>query len=283
MNSKDKLSIAILILAMLAGLALLLYPTFSNVWNQRHQSRAIAEYIDDVEDLDSENYERILKAAEEYNITLSKTGQSRHLSKEETEVYNRMLNIGNTGIMGYLNVPKIDCYLPIYHGSDIEIMQVGIGHVEWTSLPVGGESSHCVLTGHRGLPGAKLFTNLDKMAVGDTFTIIVLNEVFIYKVDQILIVKPEETDNLIIKEGRDYCTLMTCTPYGVNTHRLLVRGVRIAKNDPERITSDAVRINALIVAAIMIVPVVFITLAVKVIKDKKKQKHIINVKKSMAN
>ncbi len=271
MKLKDNISIIILVIAMLVGLSLLLYPTVSNAWNQRHQSRAIAEYIDIVENLDSENYEKILNAAIEYNKNLAAGTQAHELSREETALYNSVLNIGNTGIMGYLNVPKIDCYLPIYHGSDIEIMQVGIGHVEWTSLPVGGESSHCVLTGHRGLPGAKLFTHLDKMEIGDTFTIIVLDEVFIYKVDDISIVTPEETNNLTVQEGKDYCTLMTCTPYGVNSHRLLVRGVRIDENDPERISSDAIRINPLIVSSVIIVPVIMVILGKKIIKDKKKK------------
>ncbi len=272
MKIKDNISIVLLIIAMLVGLSLLLYPTVSNAWNQKHQSQAIAEYIEDVENIDSESYERILNDAKAYNEKLADGMQTPHLSEEGKKNYNSVLNIGSKGIMGYLNVPKIDCYLPIYHGSDIEIMQVGIGHIEWTSLPVGGSSSHCVLTGHRGMPGTKLFTNLDKMEIGDTFTIIVLDEIYVYKVDDISVVLPEKIDTLTVRNGKDYCTLMTCTPYGVNSHRLLVRGVRIEANDPDRITSDARTINPMIVSSLIIAPVVFISLAIRVIKDKKAKK-----------
>lgn len=214
-------------LIFLAGLSLLLYPTFSEYWNSFRQSRAITNYTKDIGGMDAEECERLLEAARKYNSKLLDISNVYAISNERRAEYEQALNVSNNGIMGYVEIPKIKCSLPIYHGTDESVLQVAVGHLEWTSLPVGGESTHSVLSGHRGLPSARLFTDLDKMEEGDMFYIRVLNEVLAYEVDQIKVVLPEETEDLEIAEGEDYCTLFTCTPYGVNTHRLLVRGHRV--------------------------------------------------------
>lgn len=216
-----------LVLILLAGLSLLLYPTFSDWWNSYHQTKAIASYAADVANLSNEDYEKIWKAATEYNASLSERNSDYTLTEEQKKQYEQLLNVSGDGIMGYIEIPSINCSLPIYHGTQESVLQIAVGHIEWSSLPVGGASSHCVVSGHRGLPSAKLFTNLDELSKGDTFMLRVLDEVLTYEVDQILIVEPQETGALQIEEGKDYCTLVTCTPYGINTHRLLVRGHRI--------------------------------------------------------
>ncbi len=225
-KKKGKLSTIILILVFLAGLSLLLYPTVSSYVNSLHQSRAVVNYNKEVSHMDQGRYDEIWKSAVYYNQSLAEQPQKFFLNEEQMENYQSQLNISGNGIMGHVEIPKINCSLPIYHGTEEAVLQVAIGHVDWTSLPVGGESSHCVLSGHRGLPSARLFTDLDEMKAGDTFFLKVMNEVLTYEVDQILVVLPHETDALEIAEGKDYCTLVTCTPYGKNTHRLLVRGHR---------------------------------------------------------
>ena len=198
-----------------------------------------------------------------YNASLLERNNAYLLTEEQKAAYEQLLNVSGLGIMGYIEIPSIDCSLPIYHGTEESVLQIAIGHLEWTSLPVGGESTHCVLSGHRGLPSAKLFTNLDKLQEGDVFLLRVLDEVLTYEVDQILIVEPQETGALRIVEGEDYCTLVTCTPYGINTHRLLVRGHRI-ENAPEarlvRVTADAVQIEPLLVAPIVALPMLLLLL-----------------------
>lgn len=224
---KKKLSTIAIALVFLLGAGLLLYPTVSDSINALHQSRAIAAYADAVEELDAGRCQEILAAAQAYNTALARTPQRLALTESETAQYESLLNLDGTGVMATVEIPAIHVSLPVYHGTEDVVLQQAVGHLAWTSLPVGGESTHSVLSGHRGLPSAKLFTDLDKLELGDTFLVRVLDEVLTYEVDQILTVEPQETAALEIVPGMDYCTLMTCTPYGINTHRLLVRGHRI--------------------------------------------------------
>lgn len=223
---KKHISTIIIALIFLAGLGFLLYPTVSNLWNRAHQSHAIATYTKQVEKLDDSQNKEMLKAARKYNKSLLKKSDHWKLSKKDKKKYESLLDVSGTGIMGYIEVPKIDCSLPIYHGTDEGALQIAIGHLEGSSLPVGGKSTHCVLSGHRGLPSARLFTDLDQMEEGDVFVLNVLGRKLAYEVDQIKVVLPDEMSDLEIVQGKDLCTLVTCTPYGINTHRLLVRGHR---------------------------------------------------------
>lgn len=223
---KKHISTIIIALIFLAGLGFLLYPTVSNLWNRAHQSRAIATYTKQVEKLDDSQNKEMLKAARKYNKSLLKKSDHWKLSKKGKKKYESLLDVSGTGIMGYIEIPKIDCSLPIYHGTDEGALQIAIGHLEGSSLPVGGKSTHCVLSGHRGLPSARLFTDLDQMDEGDVFVLNVLGRKLAYEVDQIKVVLPDEMSDLEIVQGKDLCTLVTCTPYGINTHRLLVRGHR---------------------------------------------------------
>ena len=272
---KKYLSTIILFLVLIIGLSLVLYPTFADWWNSFHQSKAVASYVEQVSNMDDEKYQEIWSAAWEYNQSLIDRPNSYLLSEEQQEEYQALLNIGGNGIMGYIEIPKLDVVLPIYHGTNEAILQVAIGHLDWTSLPVGGESSHCVVSGHRGLPSARLFTDLDKMEVGDTFLLRVLDEVLTYEVDQIRIVEPQETDDLLIVEGEDLVTLVTCTPYGINTHRMLVRGHRIETQEEKvvrRVTSDAIQIEPVIVAPFVAAPILFALLVVLMIPKSKRRK-----------
>lgn len=256
---KKHISTIILILVFFVGLSLLLYPTFSDYWNSLHQTQAIADYVEAAAEMDDDAYERIWKNAQEYNAALIKNGNTWRLSTKQRKEYEAQLDVGGTGIMGYIEIPTINCTLPIYHGTDEGVLQVGVGHLEGTSLPVGGESTHSAISGHRGLPSAKLFTDLDQMKEGDKFFIRVLDETLAYEVDQIRIVKPTEVDQLEIVEGKDYCTLITCTPYGINSHRLLVRGHRIQNTDlPIQVTADALQVEPTIVAPIVAVPILLL-------------------------
>lgn len=229
---------------------ILLYPTVSDYWNSLHQSRAIAGYTERVAQMDTVDYEVMWSAAEEYNRRLLEdTGNRYRMSDEEQEAYDSLLDVTETGIMGYVEIPKLKTSLPIYHGTDDAVLQIAVGHLAGSSLPVGGAGSHCVLTGHRGLPSAKLFTNLDEMEEGDTFSLHVLDQTLTYEVDQIRIVKPEELEDLAIEPDKDYCTLVTCTPYGINSHRLLVRGHRISNAEQDiPVPADAVQIDRLLAA-----------------------------------
>ena len=249
-------------LILLAGLCLILYPSLSDWWNSFHQTRAIASYTEDVENTSEEERQLLLEEARVYNDMLTKTGNSFILSKEEETKYMSLLNVSGTGIMGYLNIPSIDVNLPIYHGTDETVLQIAIGHIAGSSLPIGGSGTHCLLSGHRVLPSARLFTDLDQVKEGDIFLITVLDELITYQVDQIRIVLPEEVEELAIEKGEDYCTLITCTPYGVNTHRILVRGRRVNNLAGEAVVSaEAVRIpNYLVIPAIGI-PLLFLILA----------------------
>lgn len=259
----NNLTTIVLILMLLAGLSLLLYPSVSDYWNSFHSSRAINTYTENVASMNEAQYEEMWSAAWEYNRTLAERSTGFALTEEQKAEYEKLLNVSGLGIMGYIEIPELSVSLPIYHGTDESVLQIAVGHLEWSSLPVGGESSHCVISGHRGLPSAKLFTNLDKLQVGDVFMLRVLDEVLTYEVDKISIVEPSQVADLQIVEGSDLCTLVTCTPYGINTHRLLVRGHRI-ENVPKgrdiRVTADAAQIEPLIVAPIVAAPILLLLL-----------------------
>jgi sortase A len=258
---KKNLSTIILILVFLTGLSLLLYPTVSDYWNSLHQSRAIAGYSDAVAKIDSLDYEKIWKDAQDYNRKLLTKRNRYFLTDEEREEYNSILNVAGNGIIGYIEIPAIKSSLAIYHGIEESILQIAVGHIEGTSLPVGGEGTHSVISAHRGLPSAKLFTDLDQLIEGDIFMIQVLKQTLTYEVDQILIVEPHEIEALAIEEDKDYFTLVTCTPYGINTHRLLVRGHRVENIDSDyssRIVSEALQIDRLIVAVALAVPILIL-------------------------
>ncbi len=244
---------------ILIGIGLLAYPTFSDWWNSFHQSRAIQSYATAVANLNKDEYDRIIADAEEYNRKLSETGALWRMSEEQTLAYNKELSIDDSGIMGYIDIPKINIKLPLYHGTKESVLQVAIGHIAGTSLPVGGESSHCVVSGHRGLPSARLFTDLDQVVEGDTWTLTVLDRTYTYECDQIRVVEPTDLSELRIEEGKDYCTLVTCTPYGVNSHRLLVRGHRIANASGEaNVIADAILIESVYIAPFIAVPILIV-------------------------
>lgn len=224
---KRKVTTVFFLLLFLAGLSLLLYPTVSNWWNTMHQSRAITEYSQQTENINREKYEKMWREAQEYNAALRENPDRFLMTEEEKQQYEQLLQVSDTGMIGYVDIPAIDCSMPFYHGTDEAVLQVAAGHLEGTSLPVGGLGTHCAISGHRGLPSARLFTDLDKLKEGDLFTLRVLEESLTYEVDQILIVEPEDMEALAIDPTQDYCTLITCTPYGINSHRLLVRGHRV--------------------------------------------------------
>lgn len=244
---------------ILVGIGLLAYPTFADWWNSFHQSRTIQSYAAAVANLDREEYDRIISEAEEYNRGLSRTGAVWNMNAEQIREYNYQLAIDDSGIMGYIDIPKINIKLPLYHGIEDRVLEVAIGHIAGTSLPVGGEGSHCVLSGHRGLPSARLFTDLDKVVEGDTWTLTVLDRTYTYECDQIRVVEPTDLSALEIEEGKDYCTLVTCTPYGINTHRLLVRGHRIANASGEaNVIADAILIESVYIAPFIAVPMLVV-------------------------
>ena len=258
---RRKISNAILVLILLIGLGLLAYPTFSDWWNSFHQTRAIAGYTSAVANMDKEDFDRMWAEAENFNEQLRNISGRFQLTDEEIKYYKSILDVTGTGIMGYIDIPSIKVSLPIYHGTSDNTLNSAIGHLEGTSLPVGGAGTHCVLSGHRGLPSARLFTDLDSLREGDTFTLTILNEILTYEVDQIRIIEPSDYLPLSIEENADYCTLMTCTPYGINTHRLLVRGRRIDNpNGEAQVIADAIQIEASYVAPFIAVPMVFVLL-----------------------
>ncbi len=269
---KNKLTTILLILALFAGLSLLLYPTVSDYWNSLHASQAVADYAENVRNLEAEKYEQVLQDAKSYNQMLPYEQTTFALSEEEKEAYDALLDISGTGVMGYIEIPTVNISLPVYHGTEDAVLQIAVGHLEWSSLPVGGESTHCVLSGHRGLPSAKLFTNLDKLVAGDKFIMRVLDEVLTYEVDQILIVEPTDVSTLMIEAGKDLCALVTCTPYGINSHRLLVRGHRIENQEEAqaiRVTSDAIQIEPLIVAPAVALPMLLVLLVILLVSGGK--------------
>lgn len=269
---RNKLTTILLVLAFFAGLSLLLYPTVSDYWNSLHASQAVADYAENVRNLEAEKYEQVLQDARNYNQMLPYKHTTFALSEEDKGAYDTLLDISGTGVMGYIEIPTINISLPVYHGTEDAVLQIAVGHLEWSSLPVGGEDTHCVLSGHRGLPSAKLFTNLDKLVVGDKFVMRVLDEVLTYEVDQILIVEPTDVSTLIIEAGKDLCTLVTCTPYGINSHRLIVRGHRIENQEEAqaiRVTSDAIQIEPLIVAPAVALPMLLVLLMILLVSGGK--------------
>ena len=272
---KKNLFTIILIILFVTGVGLLLYPTVSDYWNSFHQTRAIANYAEVVANIDDSAYQEMIDEARAYNERLYRSGRSWELSDEELEEYKKALDITGTGIMGYIEIQKINCFLPIYHGTDDSVLQIAIGHIEGSSLPVGGPNSHSVLSGHRGLPSAKLFSDLDQIREGDTFVIRILDEMLTYEVDQIRIVLPHELQDLEIEDGKDLCTLVTCTPYGVNSHRMLVRGHRTDNAEEARqirVTGDALKINPDVVAPIVAVPLILFLLIFMTIDQRLRKK-----------
>ena len=262
----------ILILILIAGLGLILYPTFSDWWNSFHQSRAIASYVQTVANLDKEDYDRMLQEAQAYNRSLLTKSNRYIFTEEDKEEYNSILDVTGTGIMGYVEVPSIGISLPIYHGTEEAVLQTAIGHIEGTSFPVGGIGTHCAVSGHRGLPAARLFTDIDQLKEGDTFLLQVLDRTLTYEVDQIRIVLPTELQDLEIDPQEDYCTLITCTPYGINTHRLLVRGKRIENQAMEvNVVAEAIQLEPVLVAPLVAAPIllVLIILLLALTRNKK--------------
>lgn len=266
---KNKIGI-ILVLMLFIGVCGLLYPSVSQYWNTKTQTRAVENYREILESLKPEDFEAYLQAAEEYNTKLSELS-SPLFDYRSVSGYNSLLNISGNGIMGYVSIPKLGVELPLYHGVSEEVLNVACGHLEGTSLPVGGENTHCVISAHRGLPHAKLFTELDRMEVGDVFTITVMNKTITYQVDQIKVIDPGEIDDVQIVEGEDLCTLLTCTPYGVNSHRLLVRGTRIENAAPIlHVTSNVYRIDSLVATPAIAAPILLVLLIVLMVKYRNK-------------
>ena len=286
-KKKYRVSNLILVLIMLIGAGIAGYPAFSEYWNSMHQSRAIMGYAERVAELSNEEYEVVWKDALEYNRRLSQDPNQWDMLDEETDDYERQLNVDGTGNMGFVSIPKIDVNLPVYHGTSDAVLQTSIGHIDGTSLPCGSVhpdpddfsevefGSHSVLSGHRGLPSAKLFSELDAMEVGDVFYLTILDQTLTYQVDDVSVILPEDSSSLGIIPGKDYCTLMTCTPYGINTHRLLVRGVRV-ENDKElvdvRVTADALKIEPLYVVPFIAGPVLLLMILWVVIFTGRKSK-----------
>ncbi len=279
MNKKTKAkkkggnaSTIILVAIFFVGLSVLLYPTISDFWNEKRQSQAIINYDDLIVDLTPEDYTANFEKADNYNKKIRNMSTPFLSHKNIAEEYYSTLDVNGNGMMGYITIDKIKVQLPIYHGTSDQVLNSAVGHVEGSSLPVGGKSTHSVLSAHRGLPSAKLFTNLDKLVVGDIFTIRILDRTITYQVDQILIVLPQKIDDLYIEEGEDYCTLVTCTPYGINTHRMLVRGTRIENIEPDRVINvitEAYQIDPLIVTPAVAAPMLGILLVILLVRSGK--------------
>ena len=251
---KRSLSNILMGIALAVGTMLLVYPKASDYWNSFTQSRSIMGYAEQVAQMSAAEYAKFISEAEEYNAKLAENGNEWHMTQGQKKVYESRLTFDSTGVMGYIDIPKISTKLPIYHGTSDAVLQTSIGHLAESSLPVGGKGSHCVLSGHRGLPSAKLFSDLDKMVQGDTFTLSVLNETYTYQVDQIRVVEPTDLRELTIRPGMDLCTLVTCTPYGVNSHRLLVRGHRVKNiNGDAKVVADALQIQPVHVAPFIMI------------------------------
>ena len=260
----------IMILFFFIGLLVFFYPTLSNYYNEKNQSRSIYNYENILKDADKIDFDKVKEDAKKYNDKLSKLKEPL-ITYETLKNYDEQLNINNDGMMGYLTIDKIKVELPIYHSVSETVLNSSVGHLEGSSLPIGGNGTHSVLSAHRGLPSAKLFTELDKLEIGDTFKITILDEVLVYKVDKITIVKPNDRKELKIDKDNDYVTLLTCTPYGINTHRLLVRGVRVqGENKKDYITTEGFKVNKLIVMPIIALPIIALLLIVILIKPVKR-------------
>ena len=258
---KSRKSTIILLVSFFIGLSVLLYPSISSYWNSKTQSEAIVDYESMLSQYKPEDYTDIFAEAEEYNKKLHELDEPL-VEHNRLPDYNSILNIGGTGMMGYITIPKISQELPVYHGTSDGVLSVAVGHLQGTSLPIGGENTHCVVSAHRGLPTAVLFTHLDRMEVGDIFYFAILDRTITYEVDQIRIVEPDDTSLIQIKDGKDYCTLLTCTPYGINTQRLLVRGHQVDASQTRNlyIANEAYRIEPLIVMPIVALPIIFVLL-----------------------
>ena len=258
---KNRKSTIILLVAFFIGLSVLLYPSFSSFWNSKTQSQAIVDYEAMLARIEAADYGKYFDAAEDYNARL-RALKAPLLEYNKLEDYWKILDITGTGMMGYITIPKISQELPVYHGTSESVLSIAVGHFQGTSLPVGGESTHCVVSAHRGLPTAVLFTYLDRMEVGDTFSFTILDRTYMYEVDQIRIVEPDDTSLIQIEEGKAYCTLLTCTPYGINTQRLLVRGHQVDASQQRNIyiANEAYRIDALIVMPMVALPIIFVLL-----------------------
>lgn len=274
---KKHLSTLLLVAVFLLGVCIMLYPTASDYWNSLHQTRAIGAYEDALAGMTRRDYDAAFQQAEDYNRALAALDapMSEYQSLSDAGMdYEEILNINGVGIMGYIDIDAIGVELPIYHGTSPDVLNVAVGHLEGSSLPIGGEGSHCVLSAHRGLPSARLFTDLDQLQEGDTFTITVLDRLLTYEIDQILIVEPEQVDALAITPGEDYCTLVTCTPYGINTHRLLVRGKRV-ENAREKahvyVPADMVQIDPLVVTPALAAPMLAILLVFLLVRYRKRR------------
>ncbi len=251
---KRSLSNLLMGIALAVGTMLLVYPKASDYWNSFTQSRSIMGYAEQVAQMSAAEYAKFISEAEEYNAKLAENGNEWHMTQGQKKVYESRLTFDSTGVMGYIDIPKIGTKLPIYHGTSDAVLQTSIGHLAESSLPVGGKGSHCVLSGHRGLPSAKLFSDLDELVQGDTFTLSVMNETYTYQVDQIRVVEPTDLRELTIRPGMDLCTLVTCTPYGVNSHRLLVRGHRVKNvNGDAKVVADALQIQPVHVAPFIMI------------------------------
>ena len=263
----------VLAVVLAIGIGLLLYPSVSNWWNQRNQSQVVMQYASAVSSMTDEQYSHMLGEAQAYNQKLAETGPLWSMTADEQNEYDSILDVDGNGVMGYISIPKINVELPIYHGTDDSVLQTSIGHLAGTSLPVGGESTHTVLSGHRGLPSAKLFTDLDQLTEGDTFTITVLNTTLTYQVDQIRIVDPTDLSDLQIEEGQDLCTLVTCTPYGINTQRLLVRGHRVPNaNGDAQIIAEAMQVRPVDIAGVAVIVVLLALIAYTFLRMRRRSK-----------
>lgn len=271
-KGKVSVSTVILVIVFLAGLSVMLYPIISDYWNSKTQSRVIADYDELLSSMDNDTCNALMESAKDYNDKLKELYNPLENYNEITG-YDDALDVTGTGIMGYVTIPEIEVELPIYHGTSDKVLNNAAGHLQGTSLPIGGENTHSVISAHRGLPSAKLFSDLDELEKGDRFTITVLNEVLTYEVDKIQIIEPDELDKLEIVDGQDYVTLITCTPYGINTHRLLVRGNRVATESKlsVRVSADAVKIEPILVAPFVAIPILIIFLIVMLGIDKNKK------------
>ena len=272
-KNNGRISNWLLVGIMIIGLLILGYPSFSDWWNSYHQSRAIASYVQRVANMDTAEYDRMFAEAQQYNSELALKNNRYLMDEAEIERYSNTLNVTDDGIMGYIDIPKINISYPIYHGTDENVLQIAIGHIEGTSLPVGGIGTHSALSGHRGLPSARLFTDIDQLVVGDTFMLQILDRTLTYEVDLISEVLPEELQRLEIDPAMDYCTLVTCTPYGINTHRLLVRGHRVENAAAQvRVVADAIQIRAEYVAPLVMIPMLTVLLVILLIRTGRKKR-----------
>ncbi len=270
---KNKVTFILIIIA-LAGFSLIAYPSFANWWNTSRSSRAVSSYAESVAEMSPQEIDRIIESALEYNERLASSGMLWTMNEAQREDYMSQLDITGTGMMGYIDIMKIRVTLPVYHTVEENVLQNAAGHIPGTSLPVGGPSSHCGISSHRGLPSARLFTDLDKLVEGDTFTLTVFDRIYKYEVDQIRVVEPNDVSDLYIEPGMDYCTLVTCTPYGINTQRLLIRGHRV-ENDPDVISvvADALLLEPVYTAPFIAIPLIAILLVVLMIVTRRQAKY----------